>query len=161
MTTLTINKEFLRRHLFVVLVFTGMGAWFGYDGFVRYPSLPPAELYKSIETTEPPASMSAEKLEAFKSQKTASQRGFCTILMLAGIAVGLHLLAVSRLRFAFDDGGFAWNGKRYAFGDIKSVDRTKWAKKGILKLVLLDGTVTLDGWHHTGVNEFEKLLAAK
>jgi len=158
MTKLTINKEFLRRHLFVVLLLGGMGLWFGYDGFVTYPKTPAAELYESIEKSAPPAGMTAEKLEAFKTQKIQSQYGFCFALLFVSAVVGLHLLGVSQFRFAFDDSGFTWRGKRYSFADIKSVDRTKWDKKGILRLTLPDGKVTLDSWHHTLVSEFEKRL---
>lgn len=156
--TLNINKEFLRRHLFVVVVFAGMGAWFGYDGFVRYPSMPAAALYASIEGVEPPPEMPEEKLQSFKSQKTAAQRGLCGALVLAALLVGVHLLSVSRFRFSFDDEGFSWKERRYSFGDITSVDRTKWEKKGILVLKLADGSVTLDAWHHVGVGEFEKRI---
>jgi len=156
---LTINKEFLKRHLFVVIVFMGMGVWFGYDGFVTYPKMPATALYESIEKSAPPAGMTDKQLAAFKTQKIQSQYGFCFALLFAAAVVGLHLLGVSRFRFSFDDNGFVWNGKRYSYGDIKSVDRAKWAKKGILKLVLEDGKVTLDAWHHAGVNEFEKRLA--
>jgi len=156
--TLTINKEFLHRHLFVVLLLAGLGVWFGYDGFVTYPNTPAAKLYESIEKSAPPASMTEKQLEAFKTQKIQSQYGFCFALLFASAVVGLHLLAVSRLQFAFDDDGFTWKDRRYSFGDIKSVDRSKWAKKGIVKLALADGTVTLDSWHHTGVTEFEKKI---
>lgn len=155
---LTLNKEFLRRHLFAIVILTGMGVWFGYDGFVTYPNMPAAKLYESIEKSAPPPSMTDAKLEAFKVQKIQSQYGFCFALLFVAAIVGLHLLAVSRLQFAFDDDGFSWKGKRYSFGDIKSVDRSKWTKKGILKLTLADGTVTLDSWHHVGVTEFEKKL---
>jgi len=157
--TLTINREFLRRHLFVVVVFAGMGAWFGYDGFVRYPSMSATALYASIEGAQPSPEMPEAKLQAFKAQKTATQRGLCGALELAALVVALHLLAVARFRFSFDDGGFVWNGKRRVFADIRSVDRTKWEKKGILRLVLADGIVKLDAWHHAGVDAFEKLLA--
>jgi len=157
--TLTINREFLKRHLFAVLLLAGLGAWFGYDGFVTYPKTPAAELYASIEKSAPPASMTEERLEAFKAQKIQSQYGFCLALLFASAVAGLHLLGVSRLRFSFDDEGFTWNGKRHSYGDVRSVDRTKWAKKGILKLALADGSVTLDAWHHAGVVEFETRLA--
>ena len=73
---------------------------------------------------------------------------------LAAAAVGGHLWAVSRLRFSFDDEGYVHNGRRTAYGDIKTVDRSKWEKKGIVKV---DG-ITLDAWHHVGVKEFEKRL---
>lgn len=153
---LTVNREFLRRHLFAVVVLAGMGGWFGYDGIVTYPKTPAAALYKSIESAEPPASMTAAQLEAFKAQKIATQYGLGAVLLFVAAIVGLHLFAVSRLDFAFDESGFTWRGKRYQFGEIKRVDRSKWARKGIVKLELADGTVTLDSWHHAGVVEFEK-----
>jgi len=153
---LTMNKEFLRRHLFAIAVLAGMGGWFGYDGIVTYPKTPATALYKSIESAEPPPSMTAAQLEAFKAEKTGRQIEFCAILILAAFAVGAHLFAVSRLDFAFDESGFTWRGKRYAYGNVKRVDRSKWAKKGIVKLELADGAVTLDSWHHAGVVEFEK-----
>jgi len=156
--TLKLNKEFMKRHLFAIVILAGMGVWFGYDGFVTYPNTPAAKLYETIEKSAPPEGMPDVKLESFKKQKIQSQCGFFFALTFVSAAVGLHLLAVSRLQFAFDDDGFTWKGRRYAFGDIKSVDRSKWAKKGILKIVLADGAVTLDSWHHTGVTEFEKLV---
>ena len=76
------------------------------------------------------------------------------LAFLASALVGGHLWAVSRLRFAFDDDGFVFRGKRTAYGDVKTVDRSKWEKKGIVKV---DG-ITLDAWHHTGVKEFEEKL---
>ena len=64
-------------------------------------------------------------------------------------------------RFEFDDSGFVWRGKKLSLSDIKSVDRSQWKKKGIVKLLLADGSrVTLDAWHHLGVKDFEKLLPA-
>ena len=76
------------------------------------------------------------------------------LAFLAAAVIGGHLWGVSRLRFAFDDAGFVHGGRRTAYGDVKEVDRSKWEKKGILKV---DG-ITLDAWHHTGVREFEKRL---
>ena len=56
--------------------------------------------------------------------------------------------------FSFDDEGYVHDGRRTAYGDIKTVDRSKWEKKDIIKV---DG-ITLDAWHHVGVREFEKKL---
>ena len=53
-------------------------------------------------------------------------------------------------------------GKKLSLSDIKSVDRSQWKKKGIVKLLLADNSrVTLDCWHHLGVKDFEKLLPAQ
>lgn len=148
---LKLNKEYARRHLFVTLLMTGLGGWFGYDGFVRYPATPAAELYRSIEGGDAPAGCD---LEAFKRQKTQTQYGFTLLSGLAALIVGLRLLKSSRFAFEFDDEGFVHQGKRHAYAEIKDVDRSKWATKGILKV---DG-ITLDAWHHVGVKEFESKL---
>jgi hypothetical protein len=75
------------------------------------------------------------------------------------VLIGLNIASAAAFRFEHDDKSFTWNGKLYALSDVKSVDRSKWKKKGIVKLLLADGSrVTLDAWHHLGVKDFEKLL---
>ena len=154
---LTLNREYALRHLFVTLLMIGLGGWFGYDGLVRYPATPAAELYQSIEGSEPPETMTAESLAAFKDQKTKTQYGFTLLCLLAALVVGTRLFASCRFDFEFDDEGFVCRGRRHAYSDIKKVDRALWAKKGIVRV---DG-ITLDAWHHQGVREFvEKLGSA-
>jgi hypothetical protein len=47
----------------------------------------------------------------------------------------------------------------YAFDEIERVDRSQWAKRGILKVIMKDQTVvTLDAWHYNGVQAIEKVL---
>jgi len=150
---LTLNREYATRHLFVVLLMTGLCCWFGYDGFVRYPATPAAELYESIEGSKP---LPTCNLAAFKKQKTQTQYGFTLLSGLAALIVGFRLLKSYRFEFDFDEEGFVYRGKRHAYADIKTVDRSKWATKGILKV---DG-ITLDAWHHVGVKEFESKLKA-
>ena len=139
MTTLRLNREFFVRHLGVAILFFGMACWFGYDGYVAYPQ-------------RDDAWFEAQHLR--RENATRRQKEFMVLAFLAAAAVGGHLWAVSRLRFSFDDEGYVHNGRRTAYGDIKTVDRSKWEKKGIVKV---DG-VTLDAWHHVGVREFEKRL---
>ena len=130
MKRLKLNPEFFYRHLAVCLLMFGMGCWFGYDGFVRYPATP-----------------------------AQSQYGFTALCLLASVLIGLNIASAAAFRFEHDDKSFTWNGKLYALSDVKSVDRSKWKKKGIVKLLLADGShVTLDCWHHLGVKDFEKLL---
>jgi len=148
---LTLNREYAMRHLFVTLLMLGLCCWFGYDGFVRYPATPAAELYKSIEGSDAPTGID---LEAFKKQKTQTQYGFTILSGLAAVLVGLGLFKSFKFAFEFDDDGFVYQGKRRAYSDIKRVDRSKWATKGIVKV---DGIV-LDSWHHVGVKEFEQKL---
>jgi len=151
---LTINREYATRHLFVTLLMIGLCGWFGYDGFVRYPATPAAELYKSIEGSDAPDGCN---LEAFKNQKTQTQYGFTILAGLMALMVGLRLLKSYKFDFAFDDEGFVHQGKRRAYSDIGKVDRSQWEKKGIIKV---DGIV-LDSWHHVGVKEFVEALDEK
>lgn len=156
MKRLKLNPEFFYRHLAVCLLMLGMGCWFGYDGFVAYPKTPAAELYEKIEKSKPPEGFG---LDAFKRQKIQSQYGFTVMCLLASALIGVNLASAAAFRFEYDANGFVWKGKRRALADIKSVDMSKWRKKGIAKLVLADGSrVTLDAWHHLGVKDFEKLL---
>lgn len=148
---LTLNREYATRHLFVTLLMFGLSGWFGYDGFVRYPATPAAELYKSIEGNEAPEGFNLEK---FKDQKTKTQYGFTILTLAAALIVGSGLLTAYRFQFEFDDEGFVYAGRRRAYSEIKKVDWSKWKKKGIVKV---DGIV-LDAWHHVGVKEFAEKL---
>ena len=152
---LSLNKDYARRHLFVTVLMLALGCWFGYDGLVAYPSMTAADLYRSIEKADPPADMPAERLEAFKRQKTQTQYGFAALALLAGAIVGLRLLKSAKFAFEFDASGFTACGKRYSRDDIAAVDRSQWESKTILVLKLKDGTtLALDAWHHTGVKDF-------
>ena len=151
---LQLNREYAMRHLFVTVLMAGLCCWFGYDGFVRYPATPAAELYKSIEKSDPPEQMTSEQLEAFKQQKTRTQYGFTILTLVAALVIGSRLAKAARFQFEFDDEGYVYRGRRHAFADIKKVDRSRWEKKGI---VMVNG-ITLDSWHHLGVKEFVEKL---
>lgn len=139
MTVLKLNREFFLRHLGVAILMFGLGCWFGYDGYVSYPQQDESWF---------------EERHLRRDNAIRRQKEFMILAFLASAVIGGHLWGVSRLRFAFDDAGFVHDGRRTAYGDVKEVDRSKWGKKGILKV---DG-ITLDAWHHTGVREFEKRL---
>ncbi len=147
---LALNREFLVRHLFALAVFVVLGGWFGYDAFARYPACDARELYVRLEKSEP---KEGTNLEAFKAQKISTQRIFAGLTLLAALGVGLHLLAVSRFSFSWDDAGFVCNGRRRAWDEIVETDDSRWAKGNILKLVGKDWSVNLDAWHHTGVRD--------
>ena len=154
---LALNKEYARRHLFVTVVMAALGLWFGYDGFIRYPKTPAADLYRSIEGSDAPAGFD---LESFKKQKTQTQYGFTALSLLAALVVGLRLYGASKFDFEFDETGFTFNGRRYADADIAEIDRKRWKSKSILALRLKDGEkVVLDAWHHTGVKDFASRLS--
>jgi hypothetical protein len=156
MKKLKLNHEFFRRHLAVCLLMVGLGCWFGYDGLVSYPKTPAAELYEKIEKAKAPEGY---PLEAFKRQKIKSQYGFAALCLVAAALIGINISAAAFFRFEYDETSFVYDGKRRMLGEVKSVDRSQWKKKGILKLVLEDGTkVVLDAWHHLGVKDFEKMV---
>ena len=148
---LTLNREFATRHVGVALLMLGLSCWFGYDGFVRYPATPAAELYKSIEGSDAPEGFN---LEAFKVQKTQTQYGFTFLTLLASLVIGGHVWLLSKFRFEYDDESYTFAGRRVAIRDIKSVDRSQWEKKGIIRV---DG-IKLDAWHHAGVKDFVEKL---
>ena len=155
---LELNKEYARRHLFVTVIMAGLGLWFGYDGVVRYPATPAAELYRTIEGSDAPTGYD---LEAFKRQKTQTQYGFSILSLLAALIVGLRLYGASRLSFEYDGSGFSYKGRRYDYADIVEIDRRRWKSKTILVLKMKGGEkIILDAWHHTGVKAFEQRLPA-
>ncbi|HBO98401.1 MAG TPA: hypothetical protein DD637_00980 [Verrucomicrobia bacterium] len=150
MTKLKLNKEYARRHGAVALLMCALFVWFAYDGLVVYPRTPARELYVSIENAEPPPGCD---LEAFKTQKTRTQYLFAALAALAALVVGGRLARAARLDVAFDDKGFAWDGRAYAYRDIEHVDDRAWKKKGISVVTVGGRRLTLDSWHHTGVPE--------
>ena len=151
MQRLRLNPEYAKRHLFVTLLMVALGCWFGYDGFIGYPATPAAELYKSIEKSDAPE---GTDLEAFKKQKIGTQYGFTILAFFVAAVVGSRLMKSKRFVFEFDDETYVYRGKRHAISSIKTIDRSRWEKKGIVKV---DG-ITLDSWHHLGVKEFVEKL---
>lgn len=144
-----LNPDFAKRYFFVALLFLGMGGWFGYDAVVTYPKADAAALYQAIEKSAPPPEMGRDKLEAFKQQKIKSQYGLCLVLWIASAWVGIILFKA--WKFDFDP---------EKAGKILAVDRTRWAKKGIVVITTEKcGKVVLDSFHHLGVTEYEKTLA--
>ena len=142
MTQLKVNPEFFRRHLAVALLLFGMGCWFGYDGYVKYPAQDEAYF----------AERHLERENAIRRQ-----REFMILALLASAAVGFHLWRVCAFRFAFTDESFTFGGVTRRLADIESVDRSAWEKKRIVKV---DG-ITLDAWHHLGVREFVERLEGR
>ncbi len=154
---LKLNKEFFVRHLFVAILMAALGCWFAYDGFFGYPAKTPEALYEEIEKSAPPSAEVAQKVAANAIRR---QKEFMVLAFLASFAIGAHLAAVARLRFSFSGDSFTFAGKNYTLADIKKIDDSAWAKKGISRLTLSDGArVTLDAWHHTGVKDFHAIIA--
>lgn len=159
MKKLSLNAEYVRRHLFAAAVTASLAVWFGYDGTVRYPATPAAALYAEIEKAEPPGFVD---LEAFKRQKTLTQLSFAFLSFSAALVISLRLLSSARFSFSYDDVGFVWKGKRRSFDEIVRVDLSKWEKSRIATLILENGPpVKLDAWHHLGVAEALEALGSK
>ena len=158
MEKLKLNREYLLRHLFSVLVFVGVGAWFAYDGFVSYPKTDPVKLYASIEGAEPPQGCDVEK---FKAQKIKSQKVFAAFLLVVALAVGAKLAKTAMFKFSWDADGFYVNGKKYVYGDITKLDDSNWDKRSCFILVTKSDKIAFDAWHYLGVREFKDFLAEK
>ncbi len=155
---LSLNREFFLRHLFVAVLMLGLGCWFGYDGFVGYPSKTPSQLYEMIEKSAPPSPEAAQKVY---DNAIPRQKQFMGLALLASLAIGLHLLLVSRLDFEFDADGFTWGGKRFTMADIARIDDSRWEKKQICVIFVKGGgKLVLDAWHHVGVKDFHEKLKA-
>lgn len=153
---LTLNREYAQRHLFVAVLMFILAGWFGYDGFIRYPATPAAELYRSIEKSDAPEGFD---LESFKNQKTKTQHGFTLLSFLASLIVSARLLKSARFKFEFDENSFTVNGKFHSLDEKIDFDWRQWGKKGIVALKPQnDDAFSLDSWHHNGVNEFVDLI---
>jgi len=153
------NREFLLRHLFVALLMFGMACWFGYDGYVKYPSMTPGELYEYIEKSPAPDAAAAQRVYA---NAIPRQKQFMCLAFLASFIIAAHLWYSTKLKFSFDDSGFEFSLKRYSYNDIKSVDDSQWKKNTITRLMLADGKrVKLDAWHLAGVKEFHERIPEK
>ena len=139
MKTLTLNREFAVRHIGVALLMLGLSGWFAYDGYVAYPQ-------------RDDAWFEARHLQ--KENATRRQKEFAVLALLAAVVIAGHVGFVARLRFSYDADGFVCNGTRRRFSEVKSVDWSKWEKKGIVKV---DGVV-LDAWHHAGVRDVAEIL---
>lgn len=134
MKKLVLNREFAVRHLGVALLMLGLSGWFAYDGYVAYPKHDEAWF---------------EQQHLNKESAIRRQREFMILAFVAALVIAGHVGAVARLDFSYDDDGFVCGGVKRRFADVKSVDWSKWEKKGIVKA---DGIV-LDAWHHKGVRE--------
>ena len=139
MTELKINREFAVRHLAVALLFLGLSGWFAYDGYVNYP--------RQDETF-------FEARHLRRENAIARQKEFSVLALIAALVVAGHVWVLSRFRFSFDDKGFVCGGRRFAWSDVKDVNRSQWEKKGIIRV----NGIKLDSWHHAGVKEFVSTL---
>lgn len=156
---LKINKEYLLRHLFFIAVMFGVSLWFSYDGFISYPSMTPAQLYVQIEGSEP-VNFTNGQLEAFKAQKINSQYGFAFVTFFAAMIVGLRLWKAHRWSFAYDDDGFDFGDRHYAWSDVQKLNDAPWQKKRCFSIVADGKKLYFDAWHHVGVEQVHSKISS-
>jgi hypothetical protein len=161
-----LNKEYAMRHLFVAILMLALGIWFAHDGYFKYSKMDAKELYVQIEGTPPPETFSAEKLDSFKKQKTATQRGLALVCLVASLVIGTRLLSSARFKLEYDENGFVVSEKKkFSYSDIVGVEDSQWEKKNIARLNLKSAQgemmLQLDGWHHKGVAEFLNVVKEK
>ena len=155
---LKLNREFAVRHLFVAVLLAGLGCWFGYDGYVKYPSMTPEALYASCHNGE---AGSPEAVARFHASAAPRQKQFMLLCLLGSAVVAFGVWRAWRFRFSYNEYGFSAGGAaRRPISDIVSVDMSKWEKKGIETFSTKAGKVTLDAWHHKGVSGFLDILKA-
>lgn len=142
MTKLRLNREFAVRHVGVALLMLGLSGWFAYDGYVAYPEHDDAWF---------------EQQHLRKDNAIRRQREFMVLALLAAVVIAGHVGLVAKFDFSYDESGFSCGGVKRSFADVKSVDWSKWEKKGIVKV---DGIV-LDAWHHVGVKDVAEILKAR
>ncbi len=157
--TLKVNSEYAVRHAFVVIVFLGLAAWFGYDGLVTYPQTEAAALYEKIEGQKPAEGV---QLKSFKQQKIKTQNCSAIACGLVGLIVLLRLLATARCRISFDDREVNWNGHVFSYADISAVRDDKWNKSQICVIEAKGKKMTIDGWHYVGADKLrENVLSSQ
>lgn len=139
---IAVNREYMTRHLGVAVLFIVLGLWFLYDAVFVYPNVPvaPGEHRTSI---------------SFQYSSSA-------LLIIASIIIAFRarLSAHETLEW---DGEKMWGsltgGREIPLSDVKVADWGKWDRKRILVLVTREGRfISVDGWHHTGVDELAKIL---
>ena len=138
---LHVNREFAIRHLGVAALMVGLCGWFLYDGAVAYPQHDDAWF----------AERHTERARAIERQFQ-----FAGLAGLAAIIIALGVLRVKRQTLGWNEiamCGTLTGGRALLFSDVVRIDRSKWSSKGIMVLEAKDGRrVTLDAWHHAGVN---------
>lgn len=161
-----LNREYAARHLFVAILMLALGMWFAHDGYFKYAKMDARELYVLIEGASPPESFDAGKLESFKRQKTATQRGLALVALVASAIIGARLLSSARFKLEYDENGFTVSEKfKFAYSDVRNIDDSLWKKKNIARLDLksadMETVLRLDGWHHAGVSGFLEVVREK
>ena len=139
---LGVNREYMVRHLAVAALFMVLGLWFLYDAVFVYPNTPvaPGEHRSSV----------------------SFQYSSAILLAVASVIIWVRARIAAHETLEWDDTkmwGSLTGGKEILLSDVKVADWNKWERKSILLLVTREGRfISVDGWHHTGVDELAKRL---
>lgn len=154
------GKEFRVRWTLVSLLAIGTGAWFCYDGWVTYPSH--NTRYRELEAKvdeldrrkdEAAAGPLRRELKDLKELHSDSdirlQRALGLGVPLLGFALLAHMLYHSRGAYRLTDQQLHVPGRPpIARSSIRSIDMSKWDRKGVATVHYDGGAARLDDWHH-------------
>lgn len=153
------QRSYLMRYLVLAAVCLGLGVWFAYDGFIGYPQqLEYAEAYAEIQklpsreieqrwtelTAEKgwPSKLPSKSAEEIQSD-IYGQYFWSALSFLVGIPA---LLLVIRSRGTWveptETGLTTSWGQSMNYVDVQSLNKRKWAKKGIARATYRDGNTT-------------------
>jgi hypothetical protein len=149
------DVKFIRRYLFVALICLGFAGWSLYDGLVAYPKqLERSQTYYGLKEPD-------EKIRNKMWRELALEKGWSQgipdevekiekkivwqyIMAAVGLVVGLPMLIwYWRMRGSWIEASASglktsW-GQTLDVKDIRSIDKTKWQKKGIARIQYEEG----------------------
>ena len=164
---LQLNREYATRHLGVALLFLGLCGWFLYDGSIQWPSENAAwERRTGVTVAAALAAHPELRNEHEKANRVDipphwpheidRQHQFAGLCGLAACVIAALVGMNWKRTLEWDDAqmnGSLTGGRPLAFADIVGVEDGAWERKGIIVLLAKDGRrVTLDSWHHAGVD---------
>ncbi|HVT90004.1 MAG TPA: hypothetical protein VHD56_14210 [Tepidisphaeraceae bacterium] len=153
------------------LLLIGMGAWFGYDGFVGWPNMNERLRVIKLERDEAIRTGNSTRSQALLEESLKLNNGqpktdwdlglqkfLCLALPVVGIALGLRALHNSRGEYRLENGVLTVPGHPpVPLENMTELDRRLWDRKGIAYLTYdlgagQQGTLRLDDYFHERVN---------
>ncbi len=145
------QKSYLWRYLLVAVSCLAFSAWFAYDGFIGYPlKVEMAREYETLAKTHEadqlkdawrkkvaeknwPQVTPADKADHIE-QDISQQYFWCALTAIFGLPA-LYFFLTSRTQWIerTEHGLITSWRQSVNFRDVKKIDKTKWAKKGIAK----------------------------
>ncbi len=115
------------RIIVATVVCAGMGGWFAYDGWLKYPAQNQAKIDAGYKTV--PHSDSSIMLQRILA---------VAVGCLTGVAA-LNLLRVTRQRFVLDDDGLTTGSRQIPWDHIRQLKADRYSDRGWVDLLLTDG----------------------